>query len=151
MQCIHGELKTIHNLEDPLQYIADNFAKQAKVICFDEFHVSDITDAMLLSGLLRALFKRGIILVTSSNEHPDQLYRDGLQRSRFIPAIELLKQNTHIVHVDTGVDYRLRYLDTAEIYCFPLDQHADQVLTKNFENLAPNTGRPNCMIEIEKT
>ena len=150
MQRVHGELKTIHNLEDPLQYIADNFAKQAKVICFDEFHVSDITDAMLLSGLLRALFKRGIILVTSSNEHPDQLYRDGLQRSRFLPAIELIKQNTHIVHVDTGVDYRLRYLDTAEIYCFPLDQHADQVLTKNFENLAPNTGRPNCMIEIEK-
>jgi cell division protein ZapE len=150
MQRIHGELKEIQNVEDPLQYIADDFAKQIKVLCFDEFHVSDITDAMLLSGLLRAMFERGIILVASSNEHPDQLYHDGLQRSRFIPAIELIKRYTRVIHIDSGVDYRLRYLDTAEIYHHPLDQYADQVLATNFQNVAPNVGRPSRTIEIGK-
>ena len=150
MQRVHGELKLLNNVENPLASVADEFAKDAKVICFDEFHVSDITDAMLLSGLLRAIFDRGIILVTTSNEHPDRLYWDGLQRSRFVPAIELIKQHTQIINVDSGVDYRLRYLDSAEIYHHPLDENAAQMLSINFENIAPNYGRANRTIEIEK-
>ncbi|MEX2353883.1 MAG: cell division protein ZapE, partial [Gammaproteobacteria bacterium] len=150
MQRVHTELKQLKNVEDPLQLIADDFATQARVICFDEFHVTDITDAMLLSGLLRALFERGVVLVTTSNEHPDELYRDGLQRSRFLPAIELIKQHTEIINVDSGVDYRLRYLDTAEIYHYPLDESAEKMLTTNFEHIAPNPGRADRTIEIEK-
>ena len=116
MQRVHGELKSLENVEDPLQVVADEFAKQAKVICFDEFHVSDITDAMLISGLLSAIYARGIILVSTSNQHPDRLYWDGLQRSRFFPAIELIKQHAEIINIDSGIDYRFRYLDTAEIF-----------------------------------
>jgi cell division protein ZapE len=150
MQRVHGELKSLENVEDPLQVVADEFAKQAKVICFDEFHVSDITDAMLISGLLSAIYARGIILVSTSNQHPDRLYWDGLQRSRFFPAIELIKQHAEIINIDSGIDYRFRYLDTAEIYHYPLDHLAHEVLTQNFENIAPNTGRANRTIEIER-
>jgi len=149
MQRVHATLKGLKNVEDPLQIVADDFAKQTRIICFDEFHVTDITDAMLLSGLLHALFQRGIVLVATSNEHPDRLYRDGLQRSRFLPAIELIKQHTHVINVDSGVDYRLRYLDSAEIYHSPLDAQAEQMLLVNFEHLAPNQGREARTIEIE--
>lgn len=150
MQRVHNELKSLDNISDPLQVVADRFARQARVICFDEFHVSDITDAMLLGGLLGALFDRGIILVATSNEHPDKLYRNGLQRSQFLPAIELIKEHTRIINVDSGIDYRLRYLDSAEIYHHPLDARADEMLSENFINIAPNPGRSQRTIEIEK-
>jgi len=150
MEWVHDELKIIKDSENPLQSIASDFAKHTKLICFDEFYVSDITDAMLLSGLLKAMFERDIILVASSNEHPDQLYYDGLQRSRFIPAIDLIKEHTQIVQMDSGIDYRLRYLDTAQIYHFPLNEDADELLATNFKNLSPNTGRANQSIEIKK-
>ncbi len=150
MQRVHDELKFLNDVQNPLQMVADSFAKNAKVICFDEFHVVDIADAMLLSGLLLALFDRGVVLVATSNEHPDKLYWDGLQRDRLLPAIQLLKDHTQIMNVDSGIDYRLRYLDTAKIFHFPLDNQAEQMLETNFAHLAPNQGRANRTIEIEK-
>ena len=149
MQKVHNELKSLDNVQNPLQAVADGFRKQTDVICFDEFHVSDITDAMLLHGLLGALFERGVVLVATSNEHPDQLYRDGLQRERFLPAIELIKAHTDIINMDGGVDYRLRYLDRAEIYHCPLDERAPAMLLTNFDHIAPDRGVSNRTIEIE--
>ena len=150
MQRVHGELKDLKNVKDPLKIVADRFAERARVVVFDEFQVSDITDAMLLSGLLSALFERGVVLVTTSNQHPDMLYHDGLQRARFLPAIELLKRHTHVINLDSGVDYRLKYLDTAEIYHHPLDERANDMLLTNFTHIAPNEGVVGSTIEIEK-
>jgi cell division protein ZapE len=149
MQRIHGELRELKNVKDPLKIVADRFAEKARLIVFDEFQVSDITDAMLLSGLLSALFERGIVLVATSNQHPDMLYLDGLQRARFLPAIELLKANTHVIKLDSGIDYRLRYLDSAEIYHYPLDDRANDMLLTNFTHIAPNEGVIGSTIEIE--
>ena len=95
--------------KNPLTIIAKRFSEEAKVICFDEFFVSDITDAMILGTLMEELFKNGVTLVATSNIVPDGLYKDGLQRARFLPAIALIKQNTEVVNVDSGVDYRLRH------------------------------------------
>ena len=149
MRMVHGELKLLTDTQDPLNIIARNISEKAKVICFDEFHVSDITDAMLLGGLFKALFEEGVILVTTSNEHPDKLYWDGLQRERFLPAIELLKQHTTVINVDEGVDYRLRYLDKAKIYHQPLGLQAEESLLENFNHISPEAGVANKPIFIE--
>jgi cell division protein ZapE len=149
MQMIHHELKQIREQENPLWLIADKIASDTRVVCFDELHVTDITDAMLLGGLLKALFERGVVLVATSNEAPDQLYRDGLQRERFLPAIALLKKYTHVVQVDSGIDYRLRFLEQAEIYHCPLDQRAECMLHDNFTHIAPNAGRDKEELDIE--
>jgi cell division protein ZapE len=149
MHMVHKELKTLSDTQDPLNIIAKNISEKARVICFDEFHVSDITDAMLLGGLFKALFEREVILVTTSNEHPDILYWEGLQRERFLPAIDLLKQHTHIINVDEGIDYRLRYLDKAKIYHQPIDENAELMLEENFQHIAPEAGRVKQPIYIE--
>jgi cell division protein ZapE len=107
------------------------------VICFDEFFVSDITDAMILATLLEELFKNGVTLVATSNIVPDGLYKDGLQRARFLPAIALLKEHTEIVNVDSGIDYRLRALEQAELFHWPLDAAAEESLEKSFRSLLP--------------
>lgn len=116
MRLIHGNLKQIKDAADPLQIVANDITREARVLCFDEFHVADITDAMLLGRLLEHLFQRGVTLVATSNEAPDDLYSGGLQRERFVPAIELIKRHTRVLHVDNGIDYRLRVLEHAEIY-----------------------------------
>ena len=149
MQMVHAQLRGLNGVTDPLQIVADNIAAETEVLCFDEFHVSDITDAMLLGGLLKGLFERGVVLVTTSNEAPDQLYWDGLQRERFLPAIELIKKYTEVVNVDSGVDYRLRFLDKAEIYHSPLDDKAMEMLGFNFNHIAPNEVTEGLPIEIE--
>jgi cell division protein ZapE len=149
MRRVHHELKQLGERENPLHIVADRFADEALIICFDEFHVADITDAMLLGKLLQALFDRGVTLVATSNEHPDQLYRDGLQRERFLPAIDLLKTHTRVFHLDNGTDYRLRYLDGAEIYHHPLDERAESMLLSNFSHLAPDAGTRGEVIEID--
>lgn len=149
MQKIHHELKQLKNVEDPLTIVADTIAKDTRVLCFDEFHVTDITDAMLLGGFLKAMFERGVVLVTTSNEAPEQLYSGGLQRERFLPAIELIKQHTHVINVDSGIDYRLRFLDKAETYHYPLDDRAEKMLRTNFEHIAPDEGSENYVLEIE--
>lgn len=149
MQWVHNELKHLKNTESPLAVVAERFANDTRVLCFDEFHVTDITDAMLLAGLLSALFERGIILVATSNEAPDDLYADGLQRERFLPAIELIKQHTEVVHVDSGVDYRLRFLDKAEIYHSPLNDSAHDMLMNCFCHIAPDEGKKEVVLDIE--
>lgn len=149
MQNVHHELKHLNNVESPLQLVADKLALQTRVLCFDEFHVSDITDAMLLGGLLQALFDRDVVLVTTSNQPPDELYKGGLQRERFLPAIALLKQHTRVMNLDSGIDYRLRFLDQAEIYHTPLDADGDRMLSENFSHMSPDAGQENMMIEIE--
>jgi cell division protein ZapE len=135
MKRVHEELRTLDGEKNPLVIVAQRFAKEARVICFDEFFVSDITDAMILAGLLDELFKNGVSLVATSNIVPDGLYKDGLQRARFLPAIALLKQYTEVVNVDSGIDYRLRALEQAELYHYPLSAEVEQELDKSFRSL----------------
>jgi cell division protein ZapE len=149
MHRVHNELKLLNEVKDPLKKVADKFKSEADIICFDEFFVQDITDAMLLGGLMQELFERGIVLVATSNIVPDQLYRNGLQRARFVPAIKLVKENTEVVNVDSGIDYRLRTLEQAEIYHSPLDEQADKNLFEYFNKLSFEPGNKNKEIEIE--
>lgn len=137
MHRVHEELKALDGQTDPLKIIAKKIAIETQVICFDEFFVSDITDAMILGTLFEFLFHEGIILVATSNIIPDELYKNGLQRARFLPAIALLNQHTEVVNVDSGIDYRLRTLEQAEIYHFPLDDQAVTNLHNYFTQLAP--------------
>ncbi len=138
MKRVHEDLKRLEGQKNPLQQVADGLAKDARVICFDEFFVSDITDAMMLAGLLEALFERGVTLVATSNIVPQDLYKNGLQRARFLPAIELLLEHTEVVNVDNGVDYRLRVLEQAEIYHWPLNDETTAALKKSFIQLVPD-------------
>jgi len=149
MQRVHRELKALQGKKNPLEIIACKFAEETDVICFDEFFVSDITDAMILGGLMEQLLSRGVVLVATSNIVPDDLYKNGLQRDRFLPAIALIKNNTQVVNVDSGIDYRLRVLERAEIYHYPLDPEADAELDRCFQSLAPEEGSRNEKIEIE--
>lgn len=135
MKRVHEEMRTLKGEKNPLTIIGKRFSEEWRVICFDEFFVSDITDAMILATLLEELFKNGVSLVATSNIVPDGLYKDGLQRARFLPAIELLKKHTEIVNVDSGIDYRLRALEQAELYHFPLDAEAELSLEKSFRSL----------------
>jgi cell division protein ZapE len=116
MQSVHEELKRHRDRADPLDIVAEHIAGKTRVLCFDELYVSDIADAMLLSNLFRGLFDRGVTLVTTSNCAPDELYKDGLQRVRFIPAIKLIKENTLVLNIDSGIDYRLRHLEHARTW-----------------------------------
>ncbi|MGQ8365264.1 cell division protein ZapE [Glaciecola sp. 1036] len=149
MHRIHQELKALDKQSDPLKIIARKIASETKIICFDEFFVSDITDAMILGTLLQELFAQGIVLVATSNIVPDDLYKNGLQRARFLPAIELINQNTRVINVDSGVDYRLRTLEQAEIYHYPLDDDAQKNLDKYFELLAAEKCSDENHIEVE--
>jgi cell division protein ZapE len=141
MHKVHQELKSLTGQSDPLKIIAKKFAQETKIICFDEFFVSDITDAMILGGLFQELFAHNVILVATSNIVPDELYRNGLQRARFLPAIHLINDHTDVVNVDSGVDYRLRTLEQAEIYHFPLDAKATENLELYFNKLASDVGK----------
>lgn len=138
MKRVHEDLTGLSGEKNPLQVIAKRYAAETRVICFDEFFVSDITDAMILATLMEELFKNGVSLVATSNIVPDGLYKDGLQRARFLPAIELLKVHTVIVNVDSGVDYRLRALEQAELYYWPLNEGAEVSLNKSFVSLVPD-------------
>tara|TARA_R110001592_G_scaffold363352_2_gene684878 strand:+ start:149659 stop:150798 length:1140 start_codon:yes stop_codon:yes gene_type:complete len=149
MRRVHGELKQFSGEKNPLMKVADHIAGEARVICFDEFFVSDIADAMLLGTLLELLFARKVILVATSNIVPDNLYQNGLQRQRFLPAIALLNQHTNVVNVDGGVDYRLRALEQAELYHFPLGGGAEQSLMSAFEGLVPIMGEVQKGVNLE--
>lgn len=149
MHRVHHELTLLQGQSDPLKIIAKKFADETRIICFDEFFVSDITDAMILGGLFQELFGHGVILVATSNIVPNDLYRNGLQRARFVPAIDLINEHTDVVNVDSGVDYRLRTLEQAEIYHYPLDKEADQNILAYFEQLASEPGKDVGTIEIE--
>ncbi|EOG8084069.1 cell division protein ZapE [Citrobacter sp. CK184] len=133
---VHEELTALQGQTDPLEIIADSFKAETDVLCFDEFFVSDITDAMLLGGLMKALFARGITLVATSNIPPDELYRNGLQRTRFLPAIDAIKAHCDIMNVDAGVDYRLRTLTQAHLWLSPRNNETQQQMDKLWLALA---------------
>lgn len=149
MRRVHAELGSLDGEKNPLDIVAERLSAEAVVICFDEFFVSDITDAMILANLLDGLFKRGVSLVATSNIIPDGLYKDGLQRARFLPAIALLNQYTEVVNVDGGVDYRLRALAQAELYHYPLDEAADKSLKASFDSLVPDKGEIREGVELQ--
>ena len=151
MQQVHKELKSLRQqqAQEPLKSIAQAWAEQTRIICLDEFFVSDITDAMLLAGLLDALFERGVTLVTTSNCRPDDLYKDGLQRARFLPAIKLLNTYLQVLHLDGHVDYRLRYLEQAELFHVPLDAAAEAALQEAFVQLNPEASQRDTELDIE--
>lgn len=136
MREVHRELRALAGEKNPLEKVAERIAGRVRVLCFDEFFVSDITDAMILANLLDALFRRGVTLVATSNIEPAGLYRDGLQRARFLPAIALLERHTEVFNVDGGTDYRLRALEVAELYHWPLGGEADASLARSFASLA---------------
>jgi len=133
---VHHELAEIQGQENPLEIIADGFKAETDVLCFDEFFVSDITDAMLLATLLQALFARGITLIATSNIPPDNLYANGLQRARFLPAIALINKYCQVMNVDAGIDYRLRTLTQAHLYLTPLNASTQQQMDQLFVKLA---------------
>jgi cell division protein ZapE len=135
---VHQRRNNHPDQRDPLLLVADEIAAATRVLCFDEFYVSDIADAMILARLFEALFKRGITLVATSNVAPDNLYKDGLQRENFLPAIERLKQNCAVLNVDGGTDYRLRTLHGVELYLHPCDAKAMATLAERFQALAPH-------------
>ncbi len=148
MQQVHHHLKQLQGQRDPLKIIAKQFAQQSSVICFDEFFVLDITDAMILANLLEALFNEGIILITTSNIPPDELYRNGLQRNRFLPAIALLKKQTQIISLQSQADYRLRELKQAGVYFCPLSDQNTAKIQQLFNQLTHSSARYNQALQI---
>ncbi|CAI1025204.1 AFG1-like ATPase [Serratia entomophila] len=145
---VHEELTELQGQENPLEIVADGFKAQTDVLCFDEFFVSDITDAMLLATLLQALFARGITLVATSNIPPDDLYRNGLQRARFLPAIDLINQYCDVMNVDAGIDYRLRTLTQAHLYLTPLNEQTRETMDRMFLKLAGKAGEEAPVLQI---
>ena len=136
MREVHEALTDAQGHKNPLELIAKRIAKQVRVLCFDEFHVNDIADAMLLAGLLKTLFAQGVCLVATSNLPPNGLYPHGLQRQQFLPAIALLEQNTKVVHLYNEIDYRLQYLNDAGVYHSPLNEQTTAMMRESFEQLA---------------
>ncbi len=136
MHDVHDRLAALGEVEDPLERVAADIARDTRVLCFDEFFVSDIGDAMILGRLLDGLFRCGVTLVATSNSPPADLYRDGLQRQRFLPAIRLLEKHTDVVNMDGGIDYRLRLLQKAGTYLAPDDDEAAERLAYFFDESA---------------
>ena len=137
MRGVHDDLRTLKREEDPLATVAARIARRQRLVCFDEFHVSDVADAMILGRLLSALFARGVVFVMTSNYRPDDLYPDGLQRQNLLPTIALLKQWLDVIEVDGGTDYRLRELEHAACYYTPLSDATEAELAALFERMRP--------------
>jgi cell division protein ZapE len=136
MREVHRELQDLKGQADPLDELGRRISRRFRLICFDEFHVADVTDAMILHRLLVALFANRVSIVTTSNFHPDGLYPNGLHRDRILPAIELLKQHMEVVNVDAGIDYRRRTLQQVPMYHCPLGEAADAAMAQAFNTLA---------------
>jgi len=149
MHDVHTELKGLQNRESPLESVAEQIARDARVLCFDELFVADIADAMILGGLFEALFKRGVTLVATSNVPPQDLYKDGLQRQRFLPAIDLIRRNVDVLNVDGTTDYRLRQLTQAGTYLLSAAPDTPQRLDALFVELAHYDSSTGGSIEIE--
>ncbi len=135
MQYVHKELNKNSGQQNPLDIVAEQIYKEAVVICFDEFFVSNVTDAMILSDLFQKLFTRGITLVATSNIAPDGLYKNGIHRDRFIPTIEMVKKHCRVLNVDAGVDYRLRVLKQAQLFKSPLTHEHKLWMAQRFAAL----------------
>ena len=136
MRSVHAELRTLKHEADPLVVVAERLAEKYRLICFDEFHVSDIADAMILGRLLSNCFDNGIVFVMTSNYPPDKLYPEGLQRQNFLPTIALIKEKMDVVEVDSGIDYRRRTLEQDSVYHTPLGADTDAKLAATFARLA---------------
>lgn len=136
MSDVHARLKTLGNIENPLDKVAADIAQETRVLCFDEFFVADIADAMILDRLLDGLFRRSVTLVATSNSPPAELYPNGLQRERFLPAIELLESRTRVLHLGGETDYRLRLLQQAGTYLTPVNADTAAKLSHYFQEIA---------------
>ena len=148
MRSVHRQLDEVKGMQDPLDEVAKRLAKRYRLICFDEFHVSDVADAMILYRLLLKLFEHGTSFVMTSNYEPSLLYPDGLHRDRILPAIELIKTRMDVLNVDAGVDYRRRALEQVKCYHTPLSAEADQALEHAFEQLS-DTAPQDPVLHIE--
>lgn len=149
MRDVHARLRAIKDRTEPLDLVAEQLAAQARVICLDEFFVSDIADAMILAGLFAGLFRRGVTLVATSNIPPQDLYKDGLQRQRFLPAIELLQNHVEVVHLSSGTDYRLRQLEQAPTYLDSTSPESEARLKARFAALAGGSAQGPATLSIE--
>jgi cell division protein ZapE len=136
MREVHRELQDLKGVQNPLDELGKRIARRFRLICFDEFHVADVTDAMILHRLLDALFRNRVSIITTSNFHPDGLYPNGLHRDRILPAIALLKAQMEVINVDNGTDYRSRTLEHVRLYHTPLGPQADAALNAAFNELA---------------
>lgn len=137
------EAGKVAQAKDPIQSLAAVIVERAWLLCFDEFHVSDIADAMILGRLFEALFEQGVVVVTTSNRVPSDLYKDGLQRDRFVPFIHMLEDKMRVVELDGGTDYRLARLSAMDVYRIPLGPDATRDLEQDFRDLTPGVeGRP---------
>ncbi|MFM7705178.1 MAG: cell division protein ZapE, partial [Rubrivivax sp.] len=150
MREVHRELHELKGTVNPLDELGRRIAKRFRLICFDEFHVADVTDAMILHRLLEALFANRVSIVTTSNFRPDALYPDGLHRERILPAIELLERRLEVVNVDAGTDYRQRVLEHVQTYHWPLDDPAEAALARAFAELADAREEGSATLQIEQ-
>lgn len=148
MHDVHAELKQTRDKTDPLDIIAQRWARRVRVLCFDEFVLNDVGDAVILARLVRGLFTRGVTLVATSNVEPKNLYKDGLQRGLFLPAIDLIYQYTEVFNLDGDRDYRLEFLDRAQTYLYPCNEKALAGLEYDFERLAPDAGKLNTTVVV---
>ena len=148
MRDVHRQLDELKKVADPLDTVAANVAKKYRLICFDEFHVTDIADAMILYNLFRALFGHGVSFIVTSNFEPETLYPDGLHRDRILPAIALLKEKLDILQVDGGIDYRKRALAQVTAYHTPFGDEANLALRAAFERIA-ETADESPLIRVE--
>lgn len=146
---VHHEMKVLAAAKDPLLALADNIAKSTRLLCFDEFHVSDITDAMILGRLMAALFERGVIMLITSNYPPEGLYPNGLQRQKFLPTIDLLKRNLRIINIDSGKDYRLREMPNSSLFMPSADAATEARMAAIFQRLAAGLTQDNQHIEVQ--
>ena len=152
MQEVHDRLHRLRNTikGEPLAAVAREIATEAWLLCFDEFQVSDIADAMILSRLFEALFAEGIVVIATSNRAPDELYKGGLQRERFLPFIDMLKNELDVLHLDNGRDYRLSRLSGQRVYYSPSDATADAALARIFSELTDDMRAESMELEIRK-
>lgn len=149
MSEVHHELKLLAREKDPLIALAGNIAKTTRLLCFDEFHVNDIADAMILGRLMEALFERGVVLITTSNYPPDGLYPNGLQRQNFLPAIALLKRELRVINVDGGNDYRMRAKIRAPLYMVPANAESESSMNTMFERLSSGSRQDQSHVEVQ--
>jgi cell division protein ZapE len=148
MQYVHHEMKLLEGHPNPLKMVAKTLARHAHILFLDEFLVNDITDAMILANLLQAMFAYNITLVTTGNTAPKDLYRNGLQRQRFLPAIALIEKNTEVLDINSNQDYRLRLQKPAKTYFYPLNDRADHLMQDSFNYYMQTNGQPHEQLEI---